>query len=69
MSFQIDEKKSAEILFRVLSQSGLDFRLKKTGEEGGFFFIDEDGTRRKFTENIFVKRSIKAEAQNIQTKG
>ena len=52
---------SADILIGVLKQSGLKFRLKSPDEEGGFFYIDENGERKKFTENIFVKRSIKEE--------
>ncbi len=64
MEFQFDKKQSADILIEVLKQSGLKFRLKSPDEEGGFFYI-ENGERKKFTENIFVKRSIKAEAQTL----
>lgn len=67
MKFQLDEKQSADILIQVLKQSGLKFRLKAPSEEGGFFYI-ENGERKKFTENIFVKRSIKAETKvEVQT--
>lgn len=59
----IDESKSAEILENILKQSGLEYRKVQSGEEGGFFYIDEHGVRQKFTENIFIKRSIKEEMQ------
>lgn len=62
MDFQFDEKRSLEILIDVLKQSGLEFRMKGPDEEGGFFYI-ENGERKKFTENIFIKRSIKVEQQ------
>ena len=62
MDFQFDEKRSLEILIDVLKQSGLEFRMKGPDEEGGFFYI-ENGERKKFTDNIFVKRSLKAERQ------
>lgn len=55
----IDEEKSVEILEKVLKASGLKYRRTKPGEEGGFFYIDENGKRKKFTENIFIKRSLK----------
>lgn len=55
----IDEEKSVEILEKVLKASGLKFRRTKFGEEGGFFYIDENGKRKMFTENIFIKRSLK----------
>lgn len=62
MNFQFDDKRSLEVLVEVLKQSGLEFRMKKPDEEGGFFYI-ENGERKKFTENIFIKRSIKVEQQ------
>lgn len=62
MDFQFDDKRSLEVLIEVLKQSGLEFRMKKPEEEGGFFYI-ENGERKKFTENIFVKRSFKVEQQ------
>lgn len=62
MDFQFDDKRSLEVLIEVLKQSGLEFRTKKPEEEGGFFYI-ENGERKKFTENIFVKRSFKVEQQ------
>lgn len=55
----LDEQKSVEILEKILKASGLKYRKTNSGEEGGFFYIDENGKRKKFTENIFVKRSIK----------
>lgn len=64
MEFQVDEKQSLDILIQVLKQSGLNFRLKSPDEEGGFFYF-ENGERKRFNENIFVKRSIKAEAQTL----
>lgn len=66
MEFQLDEKQSDDILIQVLKQSGLKFRLKSPDEEGGFFYV-ENGKRKKFTENIFVKRSIKVESQKLIT--
>ena len=62
MDFQFDDKRSLEVLIEVLKQSGLEFRMKNPDEEGGFFYI-EKGERKKFTENIFVKRSFKVEQQ------
>lgn len=64
--FTIDEKQSVDILYKVLKQSGLYFRRTHPGEEGGFFYTDENGVRQKFTENIFVKRSIKCENDKIE---
>lgn len=58
MAFYLDEKRSVEILKQVLKQSGLPFRTVVPGEEGGFFYV-ENGERKKFTENIFIKRSLK----------
>lgn len=58
----LDEQKSVEILEEVLKASGLKFRKVKPGEEGGFFYT-ENGIRKKFTENIFVKRSLKVEKE------
>lgn len=55
----MDEQKSVEILEKVLKASGLKYRKTKPGEEGGFFYIDENGKRKKFTENIFIKRCLK----------
>lgn len=57
----IDEQKSVEILEKVLKESVLKYRRTNPGDEGGFFYIDENGKRKKFTENIFIKRSIKAD--------
>lgn len=54
----IDEKESEEILFNILKQSGLPFREVRDGEEGGIFYKDAFGNLKKFTENIFVKRSV-----------
>lgn len=47
-----DETRALDILLNVLKQSGLEFRLKNSDEEGGFFYI-ENGKRKKWTENIF----------------
>ena len=55
----INEEKSVEILEKVLKASGLKYRRTKPNEEGGFFNIDKNGKRKKFTENIFIKRSLK----------
>lgn len=59
----IDEKESVKILLKVLKASGLKFRKVRPGEEGGFFY-NENGVRKKFTENIFVKRSLKVEKEH-----
>lgn len=61
--FKIDETKSVEIIEDILKQSGLNYRKVQPGEEGGFFYV-ENGIRKKFTENIFIKRSLKYESQS-----
>lgn len=60
MEFEIDNTKAVQNLIKVLEESGIYFRPIRPGEEGGFFYY-ENGERKKFTDNIFVKRSIKYE--------
>lgn len=52
--------KEEELIEQCLKAAGFEFRRVKPGEEGGIFYY-ENGVRKKFTENIFVKRSIKIE--------
>lgn len=52
---ELNNNEMLEMLFKL---AGFDFRKKKPGEEGGFFYY-ENGKRKKFDENIFVKRSYK----------
>ena len=59
--------KEQRLLAKILKQCGLKFRLKSPDEEGGFFYI-ENGERKKFTDNIFVKRSIKEQRSNGQNE-
>lgn len=54
------EDKAIELMEKCLKMAGFKFRRVQPGEEGGFFYY-ENGVRKKFTENIFVKRSIKIE--------
>lgn len=56
--------KEQKMLIQILKRSGLNFRIKLPNEEGGFFYI-ENGERKKFAKNIFVKRSIKEERNGI----
>lgn len=56
MGIVVDEEESVKILENVLKMSGLPYRRTKPGEEGGFFYQDENGNWKKFTENIFIKR-------------
>ncbi len=56
----INEEQSIEYLAGLLRQSGLKFRIKSPNEEGGFFYM-ENRERKKFNENIFIKRSAKYE--------
>lgn len=46
--------KELQILEEVLRNSGLKYRKKQEGEEGGFFYINENGERVKWTTNIFT---------------
>ena len=59
--------KEQRLLAKILKQCGLKFRLKSPDEEGGFFYI-ENGERKKFTDNIFVKRSINEERSDEQNE-
>lgn len=52
--------KEEELIEQSLKAAGFEFRRCQPGEEGGIFYY-ENGVRKKFTENIFVKRSIKFE--------
>lgn len=62
MDIQFDEKKLVEFLINELENSGLKFRIKSSDEKGGFFYT-ENGEKKEFNENIFIKRSIKYEKQ------
>lgn len=57
----ISEEESVKILIQIFNQAGVKYRLKKPNEEGGFFYTDKNGKRKKFKGNIFVKRSIAQE--------
>lgn len=53
---KISEEESVKVITNILDTAGIPYRRTKPGEEGGFFYTDENGKRKKFTENIFVKR-------------
>lgn len=61
-----DKKKSIEFLAKMFTMAGIDFRRKEPNEEGGFFY-KENGIRKKFEGNIFVKRSLQFEQGIIET--
>lgn len=58
MAININEEQSVEILTKIFTDAGIEFRKKEPNEEGGFFY-KENGVLKKFTGNIFVKRSFK----------
>lgn len=55
---EIDEKRSVEILIEVLDAMRIPYRRVNPGEEGGFFYTDVNGQRKKFTTNIFTGKEI-----------
>ncbi len=57
MSINVSEEQSVEILTKIFTDAGIDFRKKEPNEEGGFFY-KENGVLKKFTGNIFVKRLL-----------
>lgn len=61
MAVNISEEQSVEILTKILTDAGIDFRKKEPNEEGGFFY-KENGVSKKFNGNIFVKRLLKYDA-------
>lgn len=64
----ISEEKSVEILINIFKAAGLMFRKVNPGEEGGFFYT-ENGVRKKFVGNIFVKRSLNVEKESSDGAG
>lgn len=57
--FEPGSEESIDLIIESLRMVGIECRKVESGEEGGLFFRDENGERKKFTDNIFVKRSIK----------
>ena len=57
--FEPGSEESINLIIESLRMVGIECRKIKKGEEGGIFYRDESGERKKFTDNIFVKRSIK----------
>ena len=57
--FEPESEESINLIIESLRMVGIECRKIKKGEEGGIFYRDESGERKKFTDNIFVKRSIK----------
>lgn len=59
----IDDETALRCLQQVFDQLGIKYRRTMPGEEGGFFYEDEDGNYRKFTgerERDPIVKSIEA---------
>lgn len=65
--FEPESEESINLIIESLRNAGIECRRTKKGEEGGIFYRDENGERKKFTENIFVKRSLKIETERTKT--
>lgn len=61
----INKEEAIRLIGQLLEGAGISFRPKDESEEGGIFLID-DGGKTKFTENIFVKRSMKYDESLFQ---
>lgn len=56
--FEPGSKEAIDLIIESLEFAGIECRRVNDGEEGGIFYRDENGERKKFTQNIFVKRSL-----------
>ena len=61
----LTESERVELIEELLTQMGIPWRYRTSDEEGGIFFTNADGVREKFTDNIFVKRSLAIELSSI----
>lgn len=59
--YEPGSEESINLIIESLRMAGIECRRVKEGEEGGIFYKDENGERKKFTDNIFIKRSMKYE--------
>lgn len=57
--FETRSEESVNLIMESLRMVGVECRRVKEGEKGGIFYRDANGERKKFTDNIFVKRSMK----------
>ncbi len=63
--FKPGSEESINLIMESLKFAGIDCRRIKEGEEGGIFYRDKNGERKKFMQNIFVKRSLKYETERM----
>ena len=65
--FETGSEESINLIIESLRWVGIEAHRIRPGEKGGIFYKDENGNLKEFTENIFVKRSIKYENSENDT--